>query len=289
VSFGPLVSVEWLRDQLGKPGLVVVDCRFVLGEPGAGERAWQEGHVPGAAVLDVDRDLSAPPGAGGRHPLPSAEHFEAAARRAGIGPDSHVVAYDEAGEGGAARLWWLLRHFGHDQVAVLDGGLRAWRAAGGELATEPEPIALGSFVARAREGDTLSAAEIERASLRVREAQAPGAEPCSAERASPRLLDARAPERFRGETEPIDPVAGHIPAARNVPWASVAPDGRFLEPAELRERLGAEPFVAYCGSGVTACTLLVAAELAGVEGRLYPGSWSEWCASGRPVETGDPP
>jgi thiosulfate/3-mercaptopyruvate sulfurtransferase len=268
VSFGPVVSVDWLREHLSEPDLVVVDCRFVLGEPGAGERAWLEGHVPGAAVLDVDRDLSSPPGAGGRHPLPAAEGFEAAARRAGVEPDSRVVAYDETGEGGAARLWWLLRHFGHDEVAVLDGGLRAWRAACGAMSAGPESLAQGGFVARAQEGDTVSAADIEAK--------------------APRLLDARAPERFRGETEPIDPVAGHIPGARNVPWAAVAAEGRFLEPAELRERLGAEPFVAYCGSGVTSCTLLVAAERAGVEARLYPGSWSEWCASGRPVETGDP-
>jgi thiosulfate/3-mercaptopyruvate sulfurtransferase len=265
VSFGPLVAPEWLSGRLGEPGLVVVDCRFVLGEPGAGERAWLEGHIPSAAALDLDRDLSGPPGAGGRHPLPSSERFEVAARRAGIGPATRVVAYDEAGGGGAARLWWLLRHFGHDDVAVLDGGLRAWQ---GELragAESPEP---GDFVARPRAGDTVDADELLE---------------------SARLLDARAPERFRGETEPIDPVAGHIPGARNLPSATIAPQGRFLAPAELRERLGNQPFVAYCGSGVTACNLLVAAELAGIEGRLYPGSWSEWSASGREVATATPP
>jgi thiosulfate/3-mercaptopyruvate sulfurtransferase len=267
VSFGPLVSVDWLGEHLGEPGLVVVDCRFVLGDPGAGGRAWLEGHVPGAAVLDVDRDLAAPPGDAGRHPLPAADRFEAAARRAGVGRGSRVVAYDEAGEGGAARLWWLLRHFGHRDAAVLDGGLRAWREAGAELQAGARPVPEGDFVAAAGADDTVDAAEIEAG--------------------SPRLLDARAPERFRGETEPIDPVAGHIPGARSVPFTTVAPDGRFLEPAELRQRLGDEPFVAYCGSGVTACTLLVAAAAAGVEARLYPGSWSEWSGAGRPVATGD--
>ena len=256
MSFGPLVSAEWLREHLGEPGLVVVDCRYVLGEPGAGERLWRAAHIPGAAHLDVDRDLADPPGAGGRHPLPAIDRFAHAAGRAGIGPDSRVVAYDEAGEGGAARLWWLLRHFGHGAVAVLDGALRAWD---------------GSLEAGRSEGNGARAYDAERSphSADVVDAE-------EIERSRPRLLDARAPERYRGEVEPIDPVAGHIPGAENVPWQEVAPDGRFLPPGELRERLGTEPFVAYCGSGVTACTLLVAAELAGVEARLYPGSWSEW-------------
>ncbi|MEA2331150.1 MAG: thiosulfate/3-mercaptopyruvate sulfurtransferase [Thermoleophilaceae bacterium] len=265
--FGPVVQPDWLREHLGEPGLAVVDCRFVLGQPGAGERAWLAGHIPGASALDVDRDLASEPGAGGRHPLPAAGGFEAAARRAGIGDGTRVVAYDESGEGGAARLWWLLRHFGHRDAAVLDGGLRAWREAGGPVRAGGEQPPAGDFSARPRGGDTASADEVSGS--------------------SPRLLDARASERFRGESEPIDPVAGHIPGARSVPSATVAPDGRYLEPGQLRERLGGEPFVAYCGSGVTACTLLVAAELAGVEARLYPGSWSEWCARGLPVETGD--
>jgi thiosulfate/3-mercaptopyruvate sulfurtransferase len=264
--FGPLIDTDWLRHHLGEPGLVVVDCRFVLGQPGAGERAWRAGHLPGAAVLDVDRDLAGEQGERGRYPLPEPADFEAAARRAGIGGKSRVVAYDEAGEGGAARLWWLLRHFGHDDVAVLDGGLRAWRAAGGPMRAGPERIEPGDFTAQSRDGDTVSADDVLRA--------------------EPMLLDARASERFRGEVEPIDSVAGHIPGAKNVPFAELAPEGRFPPPAELRDRLGGEPFVAYCGSGITACTLLVAAELAGLEARLYPGSWSEWSRRGLPVETG---
>jgi thiosulfate/3-mercaptopyruvate sulfurtransferase len=265
-SFGPLVETAWLRERLGEPGLVVVDCQFVLGRPAAGEAAWLEGHIPGAAHLDVDRDLADEPGARGRHPLPDTGRFEAAARRAGIGSRSRVVAYDEAGEGGAARLWWLLRHLGHEDVAVLNGGLRGWRDDGGPLRAGQEEVERGDFHARPREGDTVSAEDIERGSLR--------------------LLDARAPERFRGETEPIDAVAGHIPGAVNVPFAELAPQGRFPPAARLGELLGSEPFVAYCGSGVTACTLLLAGELAGVHGRLYPGSWSEWSRRGLPVAEG---
>jgi thiosulfate/3-mercaptopyruvate sulfurtransferase len=266
---GPLVEVGWLREHLGDPGLVVVDCRFRLGEPGAGERLWREGHIPGAAFMDLDRELSGEPGERGRHPLPEAEPFEAAARRAGIGPDTHVLAYDEAGEGGAARLWWLLRHFGHHYVAVLDGGLRAWRAGGGSLDTGSERPPTGEFVARLREGDTADAEAL----------------------AGSLLLDARAPERYRGEVEPIDPVAGHIPGAANLPFAELTPHGRFLPPEELRSRFEAagastgRELVPYCGSGVSACVLLLAAEVAGLEaGRLYPGSWSEWSGRGLAVE-----
>ena len=275
----PLVSSPWLRERLDDPGVRVVDCRYRLGEPGAGEALWREGHIPGAAFMDLDRELAAEPGERGRHPLPEPARFETAARRAGIGPGTHVIAYDEAAEGGAARLWWLLRHFGHDRVSVLDGGLRAWREEGGPLEAGPTPGRAGStatpFTARPRASDTREAAEL-------------AAAPPSPERL---LLDGRAPERYRGEVEPIDAVAGHIPAAANVPFAELAPDGRFLAPGELRTRfeaVGAAPgreLVAYCGSGVTACVLLLAAEVAGLDaGRLYPGSWSEWCGRGLAVE-----
>jgi thiosulfate/3-mercaptopyruvate sulfurtransferase len=267
--FGPLVEPAWLRAHLGEPGLVVVDCRYVLGRPGAGRPLWLDGHIPGAAFLDVDRDLAGEPGERGRHPLPEAADFETAARRAGIQSTSRVVAYDEAGEGGAVRLWWLLRHFGHDEAAVLNGGLAAWRQGGGRLEAGDQPShppAEHPFTAEQREHDTATAGELSGAAA----GHGPGA-------TKAKLLDARAPERYRGETEPIDPVAGHIPGAVNVFFADIAPKGRFLPETELRERLGEEPFVAYCGSGITACTLVLAGELAGVEGRLYPGSWSEWC------------
>jgi thiosulfate/3-mercaptopyruvate sulfurtransferase len=276
----PLVDVAWLSVRLGDPDLVVVDCRWRLGEPGAGERLYRDGHVPGAAFLDVDLDLSGDPGDDalyGRHPLPTARDFERAARRAGIATGTTVVAYDEAGEGGASRLWWLLRHFGHPRAAILDGGLRAWRAAAepleaGQAAASPGS---GDFRARPREDDTAPLEEVRERAL--------------AGDAALVLVDARAPERYRGEAEPVDPVAGHIPAAANVPFADLLEDGRFRSRDELQERLSAAgvvpgaDIVAYCGSGVTASVLIAAAEAAGVDGtRLYPGSWSEWCRQGLP-------
>jgi thiosulfate/3-mercaptopyruvate sulfurtransferase len=278
---------------------VVVDCRWTLGKPGEGRRAWLEGHIPGAAFLDVDEDLAAQPGERGRHPLPEAADFEAAANRAGIRSTSRVVAYDEAGEGGAARLWWLLRHFGHDDAAVLNGGLAAWREEGGPLeAAKEEAGATASnggdpFVAKQREDDIVDARELGAAVSGAEAGAQPGAavhgaaaRPEHPRSSTPRLLDARAPERYRGETEPIDAIAGHIPGARNVPFAKLAPQGRFPTAPELKERLGDQPFVAYCGSGITACTLVLAAEVAGVDARLYPGSWSEWSRRGLPIETG---
>jgi thiosulfate/3-mercaptopyruvate sulfurtransferase len=292
---GPLVTTAWLRERLDRaageaaPGelpLRVVDCRYVLGRPGAGEPLWRAGHIPGAAFIDLDRDLASPPGERGRHPLPDAGAFEAAARRAGIGSDSLVVAYDEAAEGGAARLWWLLRHFGHDNVTVLDGGLRDWRAQGGDLRAGEETIEPGDFRARAPADDTVAA---ERLAGGLHEAPA-GPGKAGATRSAV-LLDARAPERYRGEVEPIDPVAGHIPGAVSIPFADLAPNGRFLPPAELRARFEAagvgsgDEAVAYCGSGVTACVLVLAAEVAGIRPpRLYPGSWSEWVGRGLPAE-----
>jgi thiosulfate/3-mercaptopyruvate sulfurtransferase len=276
MALGPLVTADWLLDRLGQQALVVVDCRWALGSPGAGRAAWEEGHIPGAHFLDVEEDLSGPrrpDGNGGRHPLPTADAFAATAASAGIGADSMVVAYDEAGEGGAARLWWLLRHFGHDDAAVLDGGLHGWREAGHPLDdVPPRPWQSGEpFVPRERSDDTASAEEL-------------------AERdAALALTDARAAPRFRGEVEPIDPVAGHIPGARNVPFASLAPDGRYLDGAELRARLDpgeGRELVAYCGSGVTAATVVLAATAAGLPARLYPGSWSEWCARELPVASG---
>lgn len=245
-----------------------VDCRFDLLQPGRGEELYLEGHVPGAAFLDLDRDLSdmsVAPGRG-RHPLPSAEQFARAASRAGIGPGVFVVAYDQGMTGGAARLWWLLRHFGHEDVAVLDGGVGAWK---GPLRSGPEEVGPAVSVSRPRDGDTVEAEEL------LERLGEPGLV----------LLDARAPERYRGEEsdDPIaalDPVAGHIPGARNVYHAEAAeipPD--VLEAPEL---------VVYCGSGVTACVDLVKLAQAGrPDARLYPGSWSEWSRRGLPVERGD--
>jgi thiosulfate/3-mercaptopyruvate sulfurtransferase len=279
-SFGPLVDVAWLRARMGDPDLIVVDCRWQIGDPGAGERAYRQGHIPGAAFLDVDRDLSGPAGDArrGRHPLPDPDVFARAARAAGIGGDTHVVVCDEAGEGGAARLWWLLRHFGHERVAILDGGVAAWRAAGAPLEAGPASPEPGDFQPRAREADLASLDEVRERAL-------------TGDR-SLVLIDARAAERYRGEHEPVDPVAGHIPGAVNVPFGSLAPGGRFLARDELQGRLsaaGAAPgvdVVAYCGSGVSAAVLLAAAEAAGIDGiRLYAGSWSEWSRAGLPAAT----
>jgi thiosulfate/3-mercaptopyruvate sulfurtransferase len=268
---GPLVEPGWLRERLGEPGLQVVDCRFKLGEPGAGERLWLDGHIPGAAHLDLDRDLSGEPGERGRHPLPEPDAFESAACRAGISADTLVVAYDEAAEGGAARLWWLLRHFGHDEVSVLNGGLAGWRAAGLPLERGAEEIAPGSLRAGLGRGRPIELTEIEKGG-------------------GPLLLDARVGERYRGETEPIDAVAGHIPGATSLPAGELAPGGRFLEPDQLRARFeaagasSAAELGAYCGSGVAACVTVLASELAGIgTARLYPGSWSEWSRRGLPV------
>ena len=193
---------------------------------------------------------------------------------------SAPVTYDEAGEGGAARLWWLLRHFGHGTVTVLDGGLRGWREQGGELRAGDERVEPGDFRALPEAG-----------------VAGGGQRPAGAEeleQGGPILLDARVPERYRGEVEPIDPVAGHIPGAVNLPFMELAPEGRFLPPDELRARFEAagvasgDDAVAYCGSGITACVVVLAAEVAGIgAARLYPGSWSEWAGRGLPVELGN--
>ena len=196
-----------------------VDCRWELGHPETGRELYLAGHVPGASFLDVETELSAPPGGadGGRHPLPDAEAFARAAGAAGIGDDALVVAYDQGMNGGAARLWWLLRHFGHERAAVLDGGLRAWRDAGGPLDdVPPRPWVSGKpFVPRERKDDTAAANELVDGLFDEKLA----------------VVDARVPRRFRGENEPIDPVAGHIPGAANVAFASVAPDGWSPRPA----------------------------------------------------------
>jgi thiosulfate/3-mercaptopyruvate sulfurtransferase len=229
-----------------------VDCRWELGSPGRGRELYLAGHPPGASFLDVDEELSdlSVPDAG-RHPLPSLEAFSAAASRAGIGPGVLVVAYGTMG--GAERLWWLLRHFGHDDCGVLLGGLDVW---GGPLRAGDEPIELAEFVARERTDDTITAEEI------ARRLADPGLA----------LVDARPASRWRGEPNPIDDPPGRIPSAVSAPWAEAQPE------------LPAGELVAYCGSGVTACVVLHRASLHGRDGRLYPGSWSEWSKRGLPVE-----
>jgi thiosulfate/3-mercaptopyruvate sulfurtransferase len=231
-----------------------VDCRWELGKPGRGRELYCAGHIPGASFLDVDADLAdlSVPDAG-RHPLPSGGAFAAAASRAGIGPGVLVVAYGALG--GAERLWWLLRHFGHDDCAVLIGGLDVW---GGPLRADEEEIEPADFVPHARTDDTIAAEEIAR---RL-------ADPAL------RLVDARPALRWRGEPNPIDDPPGRIPGALNAPWAEAQPE---LPEGEL---------VAYCGSGITACVVLHRASLHGRAGRLYPGSWSEWSQRVLPLERG---
>jgi thiosulfate/3-mercaptopyruvate sulfurtransferase len=255
----------------------VLDIRQRLGGP-PGVELYREGHIEGAVYCDVDADLAAPPGAGGRHPLPAADAFESAMRRLGVSDGQPVVVYDDTGSTIAARAWWALRYFGHQDVRVLDGGLAAWTEAGLPT-TKGSPDALpqeGDFTARPGGMPVLTADE------------------AAALPSHGVLLDARAAARYRGEVEPIDPVAGHVPGAVSAPTTeNVGPDGRFLDPAALRARfaaLGVGEGVqtgAYCGSGVTAAHQVLALELAGRPAALYVGSWSNWVADPtRPVATG---
>jgi thiosulfate/3-mercaptopyruvate sulfurtransferase len=257
---------------------VLLDVRYRLGgPPGHGEYA--KGHIPGARYVDLDAELAAPPGAAGRHPLPDAGEFGAAMRRAGVGADFDVVVYDDWNGWGPARAWWLLRWAGHPRVRVLDGGLAAWQAAGQPLSTEEPPPGDGDFVPRP---GSMPVVDAEGAAALARRGV---------------LLDARAAERYRGEVEPIDRVAGHIPGAVNAPTtANVTAEGAFLPAADLSARfaaLGAGPGAevgVYCGSGVSAAHELLALAEAGITAALYPGSWSEWTADEtRPVATGDQP
>ncbi len=267
----PLIGVTELAARLADPGWRVADCRWYLGEPERGRRAYHEGHVPGAVYVDLERDLSAPAGPG-RHPLPDLADFADAMGRLGIGSEHTVVAYDDRGGAVAARLWWLLRHAGHASALVLDGGLAAWRAAGLPLHTE----APRHPVARLDAGPG-AMPTVDRDELRAMLGAAT-------------VIDARAPERYRGDEEPIDPVAGHVPTAVNVPYeGNLGPDQRFRDPAALRDRYPDADgrTVVYCGSGVTACHDLLAMEVAGLAGgALYPGSWSDWSTAGYPVATG---
>ncbi|HUG54410.1 MAG TPA: sulfurtransferase [Vicinamibacteria bacterium] len=278
----PLVTTDWLFDHLGDALVRVADVRWYLDPARRGREAYEAGRIPGAVFLDVDLDLSAPGGGrgrpSGRHPWPGADQMARVMGAAGIGPRTRVVAYDDQAGAVAARLWYLLRAYGHDAVAVLDGGIAKWKAEGRPLESGPAaPPVPARFVPRPREGWVLSKEAMAR--------EAGGA----------LVLDARSAERFRGDAEPIDPRAGHIPGARNAPYAGNLTPGDqpvFRPPSELRDRyeaLGAgdrEPIV-YCGSGVTACHVLLALDLAGRRGRLYPGSWSEWSADpGLPVATG---
>ena len=260
--------------------LTVLDVRWRLGGP-PGRELYDAAHIPGAVFVDLDRDLAAPPGEGGRHPMPGTADFEKAMRLAGVSDGRPVVVYDDADATAAARAWWLLRYFGHQSVRVLDGGFRAWTAAGYPV-EPPSSIyhgAIGDFTARPGHLDLLDsdgAAVLARGGV---------------------LLDARAGERYRGEVEHVDPVAGHIPGAVSAPTAeNVNPDGTFKPAADLAARfqaLGAtadRPVGAYCGSGVTAAHEVLALTVAGIPAALYIGSWSNWITDPtRPIATGPSP
>ncbi|PMS17721.1 sulfurtransferase [Trinickia dabaoshanensis] len=282
-----LISADNLAERLSAaPGSVLVfDCSFDLADPAAGERAYAAGHIAGARYLHLDRDLSgAKTGKNGRHPLPERDALVATLAAQGLKQQQQVVAYDAQGGAYAARLWWLLRWLGHDSVAVLDGGLQAWQAAGHRLETTPPPAATpGDFKAGAPLAVTVDAQHLL--------ANMKGGEQV--------VVDARAPDRYRGENETIDPVAGHIPGALNRFFKdNLTADGRFKSAHTLRDEFGAvigqkqpEHVVLQCGSGVTACHNALAMEVAGLHGAaLYAGSWSEWCADpSRPVATGPNP
>jgi thiosulfate/3-mercaptopyruvate sulfurtransferase len=321
LAASPLVDVGSLaRELAGAAPPVLLDVRWRLGGP-PGIDGYRAGHLPGAVFADLDTDLAAPPGAGGRHPLPATAGFEAAMRRLGVRAGHPVVAYDDGDSTIAARLWWTLRYFGHAQVRVLDGGLRAWTEAGHPV-ERGDPGIFGTETSSQRRPNT---EDLGRDSFTADPGHLPvlDAAGAAALARSGVLLDARAGERYRGETEPVDPVAGHIPGALSAPTAAnVGPDGRFLAPAQLKERFarlgvpgaagaaggasgagGAEgagsaggasdagPAVgAYCGSGVTAAHEVLALALAGVPAALYVGSWSGWTADqARPVATGPEP
>jgi thiosulfate/3-mercaptopyruvate sulfurtransferase len=277
----PVIEAEELARRLGSADVVIVDCRFDLSDPEAGRAAYAAGHIPGARYADLDKDLSRPPAAHeGRHPLPDASAFAHRLGGWGVSNASLVVAYDGGPGVLAARLWWMLRWLGQERAAVLNGGFERWRSLGLPLeqaAPAPEPAVF--------------------APVRVHDEWVVDSSRIGALAQQGALVDVRAPARFRGEREPIDAVAGHVPGARNFPFnGCLAPDGRLHEPAELRRAL--EPLVAgrpeselvaMCGSGVTACHLLWAMEAAGLApGRLYVGSWSEWIRDpARPVATGE--
>ena len=313
----PLISPAGLAEALagGEPP-VVIDVRWRLGGP-PGVESYRAGHVPGAVYVDLDVQLAGPPGDGGRHPLPDAALFEAAMRAAGVRSGRDVVVYDEADSTTAARAWWMLRYYGHHRVRVLDGGFRAWAGAGLPVSTD-EPVSTG---------ETASAGDVaaELADFTAQPGWMPVLDAASAAALarSGFLLDARAPARYRGQTEPVDRVAGHIPGALSAPTAeNVAADGRFRSVADLLARFadlgidgaanrgaanpgaanpgaanpgavepgGAQQVGVYCGSGVTAAHELLALALAGIPAALYVGSWSEWITDpNRPVATGPQP
>lgn len=282
--FTTLISTQELARHLGDPDWAVVDCRFDLATPSWGRQAWEQEHIAGAGFADLDRDLSGDPtGHNGRHPLPDLERLADALGRWGAADGVQLVVYDQDVGMYASRLWWLARLLGHDQVAVLDGGFAKWTRDGHPTRSGTESPTPRAFTSSLRPERMVDAGAVRQA----------------LEDGRSLLVDARAPERYEGRTEPLDPVAGHIPGAVNRFFRqNLAPDGTFHAPETLREQFrqllgttASDNVICYCGSGVTACHDLLAMERAGLGGaRLYPGSWSEWCSDPtRPIASGPGP
>ncbi|NEO26201.1 MAG: sulfurtransferase [Kamptonema sp. SIO4C4] len=276
----PVVSTQWLATQLEETSvdseqlvpeqLVIIDCRFQLANPQWGRQQYQKSHIRGSYYLDLDQDLSAPVGQhGGRHPLPDLKILAAKLSQMGIVfGKTQVVAYDASNMAFASRLWWLLRYCGHDRVAVLDGGWPRWQAQGYPVSSTLPPQRSGHFVPQVRSHLVVDKTDVEQRK----------------DQAGTILIDSRDSDRYRGEREPLDPLAGHIPSAQNFPWKETStPQGLFLSPADHQQRwqmLQPEhEIIVYCGSGVTACVNLISLEMAGFnQAKLYPGGWSDWCS-----------
>ena len=268
----PIVTASWLQEQLEQTSedLVIIDCRFSLADPNLGSQQYQTSHIPGAYYLDLNQDLSSPVQKhGGRHPLPNPEQL--AEKLAAIGitlGETLVIAYDDSRLAFAARLWWLLHYLGHDRIALLDGGFSGWQNQGYPVSTTPPQPKLGEFIPQLRP-DML--VDIQQVKDRQNQPQVA-------------LIDSREPERYRGEKEPIDPIAGCIPGAINYPWQEATNPQGYLQPPSLHQERWEKlrettEIMVYCGSGVTACVNLLSLEIAGIKtGKLYAGSWSDWCS-----------
>ncbi len=273
----PIVSVDWLRLHLEDPEVVVIDCRFSLMEPDAGRHQYKVSHIPGAYYLDLNQDLASPPMRhGGRHPLPDLDDFSHKLRRMGISPDTWVVLYDSARLSYASRAWWLLRYLGHDRTLLLNGGWQAWTSANYPISTHHPAVRTGAAIGRFGPQPQVNwIVEIEQVKAAIDQAKAHPDQII--------LIDSRETVRYRGEREPIDPIAGHIPGAVNYPWQQVT-DGRgFMNPdqdqrARWQTIQDIPEIIVYCGSGVTACVNLLSLHVAGITGKLYVGSWSDWCS-----------
>jgi thiosulfate/3-mercaptopyruvate sulfurtransferase len=270
ISTPPIVSPAWLAQHRDDPDTIVVDCRFQLAAPALGRQQYLENHIAGAYYLDLDRDLSSPiQRHGGRHPLPNPDIMAEKLTAIGvISGKSHVIAYDDSRFAFASRLWWLLRYLGHDRVSLLDGGWRGWLSAGYPVSAEVPTPKTGQFSAIPRTECLVVIGEVKN----------------RPEPPSVVLVDARESDRYRGEREPIDPIAGHIPGALNYPWGEITDEQGFIHPLAFhqqrwQELADADAIVLYCGSGVTACVNILSLTLAGYDNvKLYSGGWSDWCS-----------